>query len=78
MRDEKTKKAFIEYLDHHKDERFFQAVLGFANYYLRNNIRYLYCSSISLDYYLQHYDKFEDTFGMECDELLRIKNGNSK
>ena len=70
-RDSKTKYAFMEYLSDHKEERFFQAVRNFAREYLGDDFGFIYSSKRPLEYYIQHYDKFQDTFYMECDAMLK-------
>lgn len=70
-RDAKTKEAFKRYLDAHEDERFFQAVRNFAQFYLGDEFNFIYASKGPLDYYVQHYEKMGDTFFLECDEKLR-------
>ena len=69
-RDSKTKHAFIEYINNHKDERFFQAIRNFANEYL-NCYGSLNCiASIKAeDYNEQSYPV--DTFYWECDNMLK-------
>lgn len=69
-RDGLTKEAFKKYLDENPDQRFFQAVTNFAGEYLSDDFKYVYVSKKPLDYYVQHYDKFRDSFSIECDELL--------
>lgn len=72
-RDSKTKYAFMEYISDHREERFFQAVRNFAREYLGDDFNFIYASKRPLDDYIQHYDKFCDTFYLECDELLEAK-----
>lgn len=71
-RDEKTKRAFIRYLNNHKDERFFQSVRNFAKKYLGDEFSFIYSSKKPLEYYVQHYDKFQDTFYFECDAIHEL------
>lgn len=71
VRDGKTKQAFIEYLNSHEYERFFQAIRNFAQLYLGDEFNFIYASKREQEYYKQHYDKFEDTFYMECDDMLK-------
>lgn len=66
IRDNKTKEAFIEYLDKHKAERFFQAVLNFTSLYLDGKVDRVCCH--------RSYRKAEwcdDTFYWECDNMLK-------
>lgn len=70
-RDKMTKWKFFEYLQFHKDERFFQAVRNFAREYLGDEFSFIYASKNSLENYVQRYDKFQDTFYMECDKMLK-------
>lgn len=70
-RDKMTKWKFFEYLQFHKNERFFQAVRNFAKEYLGDDFNFIYASKTLQEYYVQHFDKFEDTFYMECDEMLK-------
>lgn len=71
IRDEKTKKAFIKYLEEHPDERFWQAIRNFwrADY-------------IVLTDNLDQEDEFpalRDTFYIEADEELeRREHGKEK
>lgn len=69
IRDEKTKTAFGAYMKLHPDERFFQAVRNFAMVYLGDEFNFIYASKSPLDYYVRHYDKFQDTFPFECDAI---------
>jgi len=71
-RDYNTKQAFIEYLNSHEYERFFQAVRNFAQLYLGDEFNFIYASKREQEYYKQHYDKFEDTFYMECDAIHEL------
>lgn len=71
-RDSKTKYAFMEYISDHKEERFFQAVRNFAKEYLGDEFSFIYASKRPLAYYIQHYDKFQDTFTFECDQIHEI------
>lgn len=66
IRDNKTKEAFIEYLDKHKDERFFQAIRNFAGEYLGDEFNFIYSSKMAID--VSH-----DTFYLECDRLHELK-----
>lgn len=69
-RDSKTKHAFMEYLNNHREERFFQSVRNFANKYLRC-YEYLDCiASIKADDY-NGQNSAIDTFYWECDEMLK-------
>ena len=70
VRDGLTKEAFKKYLDENPNQRFFQAVTNFAGEYLSDDFKYVYVSKKPLDFYVQHYDKFRDSFPIECDELL--------
>lgn len=70
VRDGLTKEAFKKYLDENPDQRFFQAITNFAGEYLSDDFKYVYVSKKPLDFYVQHYDKFKDSFSIECDELL--------
>lgn len=74
-RDKGTKYAFVEYLNHHREERFFQAVRNFASEYLGDEFNFIYSSKRPLDYYVRHYDKFQDTFPFECDEIHDVLKG---
>lgn len=71
-RDGNTKYAFMEYISDHKEERFFQAVRNFAREYLGDEFSFIYASARPMDYYVNHYDKFQDTFQFECDEIHDI------
>lgn len=73
-RDEETKHAFVEYLDGHKEERFFQAVRNFAREYLGDYFSFIYSSKKPLDYYIRHHDGFIDTFYLECDSAHEAKD----
>lgn len=64
-RDEETKRAFIEYLNEHREERFFQAIRNFASEYLGDYFSFIYSSKRPLKDYIQHYDGFIDTFYLE-------------
>lgn len=77
VRDSKTKQAFIEYLNSHEYERFFQAVRNFAQLYLGDDFNFIYASKKLLENYVQHYDKFQDTFYFECDALHEILSGDN-
>ena len=70
-RDRMTKWKFFEYLQFHKDERFFQAIRNFTGEYMDNDANFLFVSKYSLEDYIRHYDKFYDTFYWECDEMLK-------
>lgn len=72
-RDHNTKEWFISYLYNHKDERFFQAVRNFAREFLGDEFSFIYASKTPQEYYKQHFDKFEDTFYMECDAIHELK-----
>ena len=72
-RDSKTKHAFMEYIDEHREERFFQAVRNFAREYLGEDFSFIYASKREQEYYKQHFDKFKDTFYMECDAIHKLK-----
>lgn len=74
-RDSKTKYAFMKYISDHKEERFFQAVRNFAKDYLGDDFGFIYSSKRPLEYYIQHYDKFQDTFYMECDAIHELEEG---
>lgn len=78
VRDGDTKRAFIKYLNGHKNERFFQAVRNFAKEYLGDDFNFIYASKTLQEYYVQHYDKFEDTFYMECDRIHEILHGDDE
>lgn len=71
VRDQKTKEAFIEYLDKHKDERFFQAVRNFTYQYISPAYRIEAC------YYKKEGDERKDTFYWECDEMLEEEDGRT-
>lgn len=71
-RDKNTKYAFVEYLNGHKEERFFQAVRNFAGEYLGDDFNFIYACDRPLDDYVRRYDKFQDTFPFECDEIHNI------
>lgn len=71
-RDSKTKQAFMEYISDHKEERFFQAVRNFAREYLGDDFSFIYASKNPLEDYVQHYDKFQDTFNFECDWIHEL------
>lgn len=60
IRDEKTRKLFIKYLEEHPDERFFQAVRNFSR-----------CSFILASATPPVNDKQQDTFYWECDEMIK-------
>lgn len=66
VRDQKTKEAFIEYLDKHKDERFFQALRNFSKGYLGEEFNFIYSSKMPID--VSH-----DTFYLECDRIHELK-----
>lgn len=74
IRDYKTKKAFIEYLDNHSYERFLQAVRNFAQVYLGDDFSFIYASKKPLENYLQHYDHFYDTYYIECDCINELES----
>lgn len=74
-RDSKTKYAFMEYISDHKEERFFQAVRNFAREYLGDDFSFIYASERPLEEYVQHYDKFQDTFYFECDQIHELEKG---
>lgn len=59
VRDEKTKKAFIEYLEAHPQERFWQSVRNFWR------VAFVYISDSMLD--------GKDTFYIEGDEEINEK-----
>lgn len=73
-RDEETKHAFVEYLNEHREERFFQAIRNFAGEYLGDYFSFIYSSKRPLENYLQHYDGFIDTFYLECDSVHEAKD----
>lgn len=72
IKDEKTKEAFIEHLDKHKDERFFQAVRNFAKEYLGDDFKFIYSCERPID----TVDRCYDTFYLVCDELHEIRKEN--
>ena len=72
VRDLKTKTAFEAYMTLHPEDRFFQAVRNFARVYLGDGFNFIYASKRPLEYYVQHYDKFQDTFPFECDAIHKI------
>lgn len=73
VRDGKTKQAFIEYINSHEYERFFQAVRNFAQLYLGDEFNFIYASKKSHENYIQHYEGFQDTFYFECDQIHKLK-----
>lgn len=75
VRDCETKHAFVEYINNHEEERFFQAVRNFAKEYLGDEFTFIYASKRPLEYYVQHYDKFQDTFYYECDRIHELEKG---
>lgn len=77
-RDSETKYAFMEYISDHKQERFFQAVRNFAKEYLGDDFGFIYSSKRPLEYYVQHYDKFSDTFYFECDRIHELEFGEEE
>lgn len=64
IRDEKTRKLFIQYLEEHPSERFFQAVRNFSG-----------CAFILASGTPPVNDKQLDTFYWECDEMLEEEDG---
>ena len=72
VRDGKTKQAFIEYLNSHEYERFFQAVRNFAQLYLGDEFNFIYASKKPHENYIQHYEGFQDTFYFECDQIHKL------
>lgn len=62
-RDQLTKRLFIEYLDTHTDERFFQAIRNFAMSTLEMGATFVGVSSDGMDY--------KDTFYVECDDIVK-------
>ena len=69
-RDKMTKWKFFEYLQFHKDERFFQAVRNFANNYLRYEGELNCIAFIKAEDYSEQNPPV-DTFYWECDEMLK-------
>ena len=65
-RDSKTKYAFVEYLNGHKDERFFQAILNFTNQYLDRKVTRVCCHRSH-----RKAEWCDDTFYWECDDMLK-------
>lgn len=74
-RDSKTKYAFMEYISDHREERFFQAVRNFAREYMGDDFNFIYACDRPLEDYVQHYDKFQDTFYFECDRIHELEKG---
>lgn len=70
IRDEKTRKLFIQYLEEHPNERFFQAVRNFANDYLRYEEMLNCIAFIKAEDYSEQNPPV-DTFYWECDEMLK-------
>ena len=70
-RDSKTKYAFMEYLNNHKNERFFQAIRNFARYYLDTNSTGIKTPFILASDLPPKALYEEDTFHWECDEMLK-------
>lgn len=66
VRDNKTKEAFIDYLNKHKDERFFQAIRNFTSLYLDGKADRVCCHR-----YYRKAEWCDDTFYWECDEMLK-------
>lgn len=77
-RDSKTKRAFMEYLSNHKEERFFQAVRNFAREYLGDDFNFIYACDRPLDDYVRHCDNFQDTFPFECDQIHELVMGDEE
>ena len=68
-RDKMTKWKFFEYLQFHKDERFFQAVRNFTRLELRDDITHIEASRPNP--HISERMLCEDTFYWECDEMLK-------
>lgn len=64
-RDAKTKHAFLEYLNGHKDERFFQAVRNFTMEFLDSKANFVLVGSDPES------PELLDTFYWECDMMLK-------
>lgn len=64
-RDKMTKWKFFEYLQFHKDERFFQAVMNFTNQFLDGKVNRVCCHRSH-----RKAEWCDDTFYWECDEML--------
>lgn len=70
-RDSKTKHAFIEYINNHKDERFFQAIRNFTRHYLDTNNTDVKTPFIIASDMPPKALYEEDTFYWECDNMLK-------
>lgn len=64
-RDKMTKWKFFEYLQFHKDERFFQAIRNFTKEYIDVAANFIASSDNGV------VGSFVDTFYWECDEMLK-------
>lgn len=69
IRDEKTRKLFIQYLEENPEQRFFQAVRNFTFQYISQAYRIEAC------YYKKEGDERKDTYYWECDEMLKESDG---
>lgn len=63
IRDERTRKEFIKYLDEHPDDRFFQAIRNFTYYHI-SPATHIYARD-GVD------GEYKDTFYWPCDEMLK-------
>lgn len=72
IRDEKTRKLFIQYLEDNPSERFFQAVLNFTYSYLDEKVDRVCCHRSH-----RKAEWCDDTFDWECDEMLEENDGRT-
>ena len=71
IRDENTKINFIAFLMENPELRFMQALSIFVWQYLDKNAQYILTAGRKIPTHIKQYDKVEDTFFWECDELMK-------
>lgn len=71
IRDEKTKERFIMFLMKNPEYRFMQAVVVFVWQYICKDTKFLLTAGRKIPTHIKQYDKVEDTFFWECDEMMK-------